>query len=561
MATHPFAILIDGVNGGANILDDFTASTTPWVDPSTVTLTTDASGQGGNLSFDVIQIKSPASGGPWWKSGNVYDNARVRFQVSGVTTFLGYITSINAQLGDNGIGTRASVQAAAASNYLDKIIIYKGRLADISGGYDKENTVPFIYGTDGVTTDQTMMNNLVSKAQTIQGQDGTTGRAANNLIVDTSTTPAYTGSAVIVGRMKFTAAATLRSVFDSVVEAAQSVDGNQRRYWVKPSGQIAYGEISTGPAGGYGNAPFKIVTTASYSPYAQPATLAVRDLTVTLDHDQIVKKARFLLNTNWSQLDSEISGTTYQVKDPFVRTYNGATGTHNGAGISTRNGPRPEAIIQVNPTPSRPGAPHYFSLKLDSYASRYFGSNTYINRAAPVRSITFTVRGASGSTPTQRAISTVARAGTTATITTSVAHGYTTGNAVLIIFSSGPTGYAALNGTYAITVTGANTFTYTTSTSGTVTSGAAVGTVNDPNAFGYYAGYYQTGASTYALQPQWEAGQFVRIDSTDLDLAGIFRIEELQMGFEANSMIARYQITCERLPQNALNKWLKKAVG
>ena len=561
MATHPFAILIDGVNGGANILNDYSTPTTPWVDPSTVSLTTDASGQGGSLSFDVLQVKSPASGGPWWKAGNVYDNARVRFQVSGVTTFLGYISTIDAQLGDNGIGTRASVKASAASNFLDKIIIYKGRLAVISGGYDKENTVPFIYGTDGVTTDQGMMTLLTAKAQTIQGLDGATGRAANNLIVDTSTAPTYTGAAVIVGRMKFTAAATLRSVFDSVVEAAQSVDGNLRRYWVKPSGQIAYGEISTGPSSGYANAPFKIVTTAADSPYAQPATLGVRDLRVALDHDQIVKKARFVMNTNWSVLDSEISAGTYQVKDPFVRTYNGATATHNGAGITARSGPRPETIVQVNPTPTRPGAPHYFSLILDSYAKRYFGSNTYINRAAPVRSISFTVRGASGSTPTQRTISTAARAGTTATITTSAAHGYTSGDAVLIILTSGPSGYAALNGTYAITVTGATTFTYTTTTSGTVTSGAAVGTANDPNAFGYYAGYYQTGASAYALQPQWEAGQFVRIDSTDLDLGGVYRIEELKMGFEENSMIAKYDITCERLPQSALSKWLKKAVG
>jgi hypothetical protein len=109
MATHPFAILVDGVNSGANILDDYaTASpTTPWVDPESVQLTTDATGSGGTLSFDVVQVKTPV-GGPWWKSGNVYDNARVRFQVSGTTTFLGYITAIDAELAENGLGTRAS---------------------------------------------------------------------------------------------------------------------------------------------------------------------------------------------------------------------------------------------------------------------------------------------------------------------------------------------------------------------------------------------------------------------------------------------------------------------
>jgi hypothetical protein len=99
MATHPFAILVDGVNSGANILDDYSTSspTTPWVDPESVSLTQDANGEGGSLTFDVMQVKTPSPAGPWWKSGNVNDNARVRFQVSGTTTFLGYITSIDAQ--------------------------------------------------------------------------------------------------------------------------------------------------------------------------------------------------------------------------------------------------------------------------------------------------------------------------------------------------------------------------------------------------------------------------------------------------------------------------------
>jgi hypothetical protein len=56
-----------------------------------------------------------------------------------------------------------------------------------------------------------------------------------------------------------------------------------------------------------------------------------------------------------------------------------------------------------------------------------------------------------------KVISSITRAGTTATLTTATAHGLSTGNQVTV-FGAVPTGY---NGTYTITVTGANTFTYT----------------------------------------------------------------------------------------------------
>jgi hypothetical protein len=54
-------------------------------------------------------------------------------------------------------------------------------------------------------------------------------------------------------------------------------------------------------------------------------------------------------------------------------------------------------------------------------------------------------------------ISSITRAGTTATLTTATNHGLSTGNSVTV-FGAVPTGY---NGTYTITVTGATTFTYT----------------------------------------------------------------------------------------------------
>ena len=60
-------------------------------------------------------------------------------------------------------------------------------------------------------------------------------------------------------------------------------------------------------------------------------------------------------------------------------------------------------------------------------------------------------------TSTAATISTITKSGTTATLTTATAHGLVTNNRVTI---SGATS-SEYNGTYVITVTGANTFTYT----------------------------------------------------------------------------------------------------
>lgn len=70
-------------------------------------------------------------------------------------------------------------------------------------------------------------------------------------------------------------------------------------------------------------------------------------------------------------------------------------------------------------------------------------------------------------------ISNTARTGSTATITTSAAHGYRVGDEVTV---SGSTN-APLNGTWTIaTVPSTTTFTYTTTTSGTITSASDSGT-------------------------------------------------------------------------------------
>lgn len=76
------------------------------------------------------------------------------------------------------------------------------------------------------------------------------------------------------------------------------------------------------------------------------------------------------------------------------------------------------------------------------------------------------------------AVSTAARSLTTATINTSTAHGMIAGDTFIIALTSGPTNFAQLNGLYTVASAPTTTsFTYTAPSSGTITSGAAVGSV------------------------------------------------------------------------------------
>ncbi len=55
--------------------------------------------------------------------------------------------------------------------------------------------------------------------------------------------------------------------------------------------------------------------------------------------------------------------------------------------------------------------------------------------------------------------------------------------------------------------------------------------------------FYQTGASTYALQKRWEPGQWVSIVSAELGLSGLYRIEQVDWTLEPGSFTQIITIT------------------
>jgi hypothetical protein len=325
--------------------------------------------------------------------------------------FLGYITGIDAKLLENGIGTRATVNVEDADGWLGKTVIRNGvfNVTDGSRSVTRGSYVDsFTLGqgvadSDTASTDREIIDLLLKKLGQ-QITDSATLQLLNTAVISGTTRGRYTGTAQRIGKQTFKAT-TLQSALDQVAEAAGGLAEVQYRYWIDNDGRLNYGPKTTAPD--YATAPAEIVTdpgSVQVGSTTTPTRILARDLSVNLDHSDIVKGIFVQADSAYARYDNNRLWTgspSAPTNDPYYRTYNGT----------------------------------------------YFKAT----------------------------VTTAARSGTTATITTSPAHGFASGRSVTVKLTSGPTGYTALNGTFTITGVTTNTFTYTTGTSGTITSGTAVG--------------------------------------------------------------------------------------
>jgi hypothetical protein len=360
------------------------------------------------MNFTVIEPKTPSGTLPWWRSGSVYDQARVQFFDSrySVSTplFLGYISNIQGELLENGVGTRATVQVTGATGWLQQTIVRNGKTGIRATSFVDSFTIGTGEPEDtAATTDQAVINGLLARVAA-QQTDASTLQLLNTAIISGSNRAIFTGTAQKIGKQAFRAT-TLQSALDQVAEAAGGISDVQYRIWIDNDGRLNYGPKTV--AATYATAPAEIVTDPANIQTGSAASvtrLFARDLQVNLDHDSIVKGIFVMADSAYARYDSNTVFSNAPTNDPYFRTYNGT----------------------------------------------YFKAT----------------------------VSLAARSGTTATITTSPAHGFASGRSVTVALTSGPTGYAALNGTFTITAVTSTTFTYTTGTSGTITSGAAVGTAS-----------------------------------------------------------------------------------
>lgn len=375
---NPFSLIVAGVDGGANLLDlpSPSAPTTPYVDLSTLSITMSGDG-GGQMTFDVIQPKTPVAG-PWWRSGGVYDNARVQFfdsRYSATTPiFLGFVTNVSAMLLPNGLGSRCTVSVADADAWLEKTIVRKGFV----GTNWKQMVGPFSRG--GVNaTDRAHINAVLGKIYS-QVNDSTTRQILDTSIISGSDRAIYTGSAQTVGRQTFKPG-TLVNFLDQVAELSSGESNAAYRYYVDGDGRLNYGPVTAAPS--YANAPAEIVTDPASTATGSGSTatkILARSIEVNLDHDQIVKGIFVQAANTRARWDSNANPPT---NDPYFRTYTG-TYSRNGAGLSSRSGPLPHQVFSAPKIKIKPDR----GAQIGRLARA-----TMQTRGKPVRTVGFTIAG------------------------------------------------------------------------------------------------------------------------------------------------------------------------
>jgi hypothetical protein len=379
---NPFSLIVAGVDSGANLLDlpAPSATTTPYVDLGSLTLTLSGDGNGGSMQFDVIETKTPVAG-PWWRSGAVYDNARVQFfdsRYSATTPiFLGYVTGIDARMLENGLGSRATVTAEDADGWLQKTIVRNGTTGIRSTSFVDSFTLG-----SSTSTDRDIINGLLARVNT-QVNDATTRQILNTAVISGSTRAIYTGSAQTIGKQTFKAT-TLQSALDQIAEAAGGIADVQYRYWIDGDGRLNYGPKTTAPT--YADAPAEIVTdpaSVQTGSAASVTRLLARDLTVNLDHSDIVKGIFVQADSTLARYDSNQTYPTAPTNDPYFRTYTG-TYSRNGAGLASRNGPLPHEVFS---------APKIVAKADRGATIGALARATMVTRGKPVRTVSFTIAG------------------------------------------------------------------------------------------------------------------------------------------------------------------------
>ena len=357
------------------------ATTTPYVDLGSLTATLSGDGGGGSMSFDVIEPKTPSGTTPWWRSGAVYDNARVQFfdnRYSETTPlFLGFITGIDARLLENGVGTRATVSVEDADGWLQKTIVRNPKTSiSVKSSMDS-----FTQGGDS-STDVAHINALLSKVHT-QVNDATTRQILNTSVISGATRAIFSGSAQTIGKQTFKAT-TLQSALDQIAEAAGGTAEVQYRYWIDGDGRLNYGPKTSAPD--FASAPAQI--------YTDPAEIQVgsaaaatrifgRDLSVNLDHGDIVKGIFVQAADTVARYDNNQTYPTAPTNDPYFRTYNG-TYSRTGAGQTARSGPLPHEVFS---------APKVKKLADRGTTIGALARATMVTRGKPVRTVSFTVAG------------------------------------------------------------------------------------------------------------------------------------------------------------------------
>ena len=378
--SSPFTLTIGGVGGGtANLLavPSSPATTDPFVELDSFTASLSTEG-GGSMSFAMIQPLTP-SGGPWWASGTVNDNAVVKFfdtRYSGSTPlFLGFINTVSGQLLENGVGNRCEVSVDGANLWLSKTVVRKSYT-----GTDIFQTVgAFSQGSGTATTDHAHINQLLAKIHT-QVNDATTRGILDTSIIGGSDRAIYSGTATPIGKLQFDVS-DLRSALDQIAEEASGQSKVPMKYFIDPNGRLTYAPKDTSAT--YANAPMQISTLQAVPVVGGTAVATVvsaNNLNVTLDHGRIVKGIFVAAADVRADRDANAVPIT---NAPYFRKYDGGT-PYSGAGLPSRTGALPHEIFSASKLSG-------YGIGSRSNKIQRLTRATFQVRSKPVRSVSFEI--------------------------------------------------------------------------------------------------------------------------------------------------------------------------
>lgn len=408
-----------------------------------------------------------------------------------------------------------------------------------------------------------------------------------------------------------TAAASLRSALDSVIEIFQGADAKKRRYYVDLDGRLVY-EITSDTQPATATAPYKIITTGAGSPDLSnaAATVAPYSLTVNWDEDT-TKRALF---TGASRTGAPIAdlikadspdalGTAYKrlgapyfdeavdypsgTDERLITRQNAAKSfflerhapilsgsfTLRGAGTASWNNlgfsagyasitvPGSATIVSASPIPAvRVGSTA--TMRTAPYKHNFaIGMTVVISGIAPANYCgTVVINGIDSPTTFNYFVSGAFGDGTPSGDPTVTAYGLfvRTGTAPnQIVTVTMPTQHGITTGA-TVTVSGL------TGTSGTSMNGTATATVLSDYSFTYPStgtNGTATGIGTVAatsLVPRWEPGQWVDLTSAELGLSGLYRVEAVDWMLEPGSFQQVITVTFNRRPGKTLTKLLRE---
>lgn len=577
--------------------------------PETIALTATGDGSSGSMSLTVYQDDTPATG-PWY--ANIPDQARVRMykQASGVEPaaadlyFIGIVSLISARLNGAGQGTIVDISISEVNVILDRLLVLGkpiGPATPTVGGFVRASN------TTTVTT-ANIHNYNTSTSVKISGVIG--GNANFNgtfpVLTPSGKTFTYsnTGTNGTGNQWITPSQAALVSGSKQIVVVAFS-----QNHFLSQGDSVTFKNFVTTGAkfNDQINANFKIskVTSGTAFQVTMPTELASVQTVTTIGQVKgnptimpvgaTTAQQNFGVNAGWSE---DFAATTAlnrvdaeKESDPAVQRLISTSDTSKVIGSGSNSSNQIGATIPAGSLRSvLDGIAEIYGGQ-DSKERRYFiGLDRKLNYAlvdsaskptyatAPYKIITTgtqnpnTTSGAATVIPyslqvaydhntTKSALFNISSTGTAAVslVQTYLDAGYTErkGAPVLDDVVSYPTSAdvpqaavsRAAKSYFLEQHAPLVTITFTLRGAGTAAH----------NLDGFSAGYYQTGASTFALQKRWEPGQWVSIVCAELNLDGLYRVEQVDWGLAPGSFMQEITITANRRSQNTLANAINRA--